>query len=47
MAGGEIEVLSGLRSGDQIVVAGAAYLAEGMPVTLLPATEQAEPRVDE
>lgn len=47
LSGREIEVLSGLHAGDRIAVAGAAYLAEGMPVTLMPETEQAEPRADE
>ena len=47
MRGREIEVLSGLQPGDRIVVAGVAYLAEGMRVSLLPISEQAEPRADD
>jgi RND family efflux transporter MFP subunit len=47
LQGDRIEVLSGLRPGERIVTAGAAFLAEGMPVTLLPQTEQASPRPDE
>jgi len=47
MYGRDIEVLEGLEPGDRIVVAGAAYLAEGMPVSLLPTPEQAEPRADD
>lgn len=42
-----IEVLDGLQSGDRVVTAGAAYLAEGMAVVLMPEREQAVPRDDE
>ena len=47
MRGRNIEVLEGLAPGDRIVVAGAAYLAEGMKVSLLRTAEQAEPRADD
>ncbi len=47
LAGREIEVLEGIEPGDRIVVAGAAYMVEGMKVSLLPASEQAEPRLDD
>jgi RND family efflux transporter MFP subunit len=47
LQGGVVEVLDGLQPGERIVVAGAAFLAEAMPVTLLPASEQATPRPDE
>jgi len=47
LRGRDIEVLEGLEPGDRIVVAGAAYLAEDMPVSLLPTPEQAEPRADD
>ena len=44
MVGSSIEVLEGLEPGLRVVVAGAAYLAEGMSVSLLAQAEQAEPR---
>jgi RND family efflux transporter MFP subunit len=44
MVGSSVEVTDGLEPGLRIVTAGAAYLAEGMQVTLLKQTEQAEPR---
>ena len=44
MVGSSIEVLDGLEPGLRVVTAGAAYLAEGMQVTLLKQTEQADPR---
>jgi RND family efflux transporter MFP subunit len=47
LRGRDIEVLEGLDPGDRIVVAGGAYLAEGMRVSLLPTPEQAEPRADD
>ncbi|MCX2983068.1 efflux RND transporter periplasmic adaptor subunit [Halieaceae bacterium IMCC14734] len=47
MAGSNIEVRSGLSGGEKIVAVGAAYLAEGMPVTLMETSEQAIPRDDE
>ena len=47
LQGDSIEVVSGLQPGERIVVAGAAFLAEAMPVTLLPQLEQAVPRPDE
>jgi len=40
MTGNDVGVTSGLEPGDRVVVAGAAYLAPGMPVRLLPVTEQ-------
>lgn len=47
MAGSNIEVRSGLNGGEEIVAVGAAYLAEGMPVTRMETSEQAVPRSDE
>ena len=43
MVGSSIEVLDGLEPGLRIITAGAAYLDEGMKVTLLKESEQAEP----
>jgi len=42
LTGDAIEVTGGLDSGDRVVVAGAAFLAEGMKVRLLPESEQPE-----
>jgi len=36
-----IEIISGVSPGDRIVIAGAPYLTEGQPVTLMPDVEQA------
>jgi RND family efflux transporter MFP subunit len=47
MSGGNIEVSSGLVGGEEIVSVGAAYLAEGMQVSRMILTEQAEPRADD
>lgn len=47
MSGGNIEVSSGLVGGEEIVSVGAAYLAEGMQVSRMIMTEQAEPRADD
>jgi RND family efflux transporter MFP subunit len=47
LRGRDIEVLEGLEPGDRIVIAGVAYLAEGMKVSLLPTPEQAQPRADD
>lgn len=47
MAGRSIEVISGLEGGEEIVSVGAPYLAEGMRVTRMPASEQAVPREDD
>ena len=47
MSGRSIEVFSGLVGGEEIVSVGAPYLAEGMAVTHMKLTEQAEPRADE
>ena len=47
MIGSSVEVTDGLEPGLRIVTAGAAYLAEGMKVTLLQQSEQAEPRSDD
>ncbi len=44
MRGHDIEVLDGIAPGDRIVVAGVAYMVEGMKVTLMPTPEQARPR---
>ncbi len=47
MKGANIEVISGLQPGDRVVTVGAAYLAEGMKISLMQETEQAEPRSDD
>jgi len=47
MANGRIEVTSGLSGGEEIVSVGAAYLADGMQVSRMPQSEQAEPRADD
>ncbi len=47
MQGSRIEILSGLDGGERVVTAGAAYMAEGMKVSLLPETEQARPRPED
>jgi RND family efflux transporter MFP subunit len=44
LEGDRIEVLEGLDPGDQVVITGAAYLAEGMTVARMTTSEQAEPR---
>ena len=44
MVGSSVEVLEGIEPGLRVVTAGGAYLSEGMRVTLLEETEQAEPR---
>ena len=47
MSGRSIQVTSGLDGGEEIVSVGAPYLAEGMRVTRMKMTEQAEPRADD
>lgn len=47
MLGDRIEITEGVGPGTRIVAAGAAFLAEGMKVTLMPDLEQAEPRPDD
>jgi RND family efflux transporter MFP subunit len=47
MRDNRIEVVSGLRGGEEIVSVGAPYLAEGMRVTRMKQTEQAMPRQGE
>jgi len=47
MIGDQIQVTSGLAGGEEIVAVGASYMAEGMQVTRLAETEQAEPRPDD
>ncbi|UCH41966.1 MAG: efflux RND transporter periplasmic adaptor subunit [Gammaproteobacteria bacterium] len=47
MSGRNIEVSSGLAGGEEIVSVGAAYLADGMQVSRMILTEQAEPRADD
>jgi len=47
MLGDNIEVLEGLEAGNRIVTAGTPFLVEGMKVTLMPTSEQAEPRADD
>jgi RND family efflux transporter MFP subunit len=47
MRGASIAVTDGLKAGERVVVAGVPYLVEGMRVTLMPETEQAEPRPGE
>jgi RND family efflux transporter MFP subunit len=41
MTGGSVEVTEGLTGGEEIVAVGAPYLAEGMKVSRMAATEQA------
>lgn len=47
MSGRRIEVTDGLDGGEEIVSVGAAYLSEGMRVTRMAKSEQAEPREDD
>ncbi len=47
MRGGSIEVLEGLKGGERLVTAGAAYMAEGMKVSLIKQAEQAKPRTED
>ncbi|MEM8561291.1 MAG: efflux RND transporter periplasmic adaptor subunit [Pseudomonadota bacterium] len=47
LSGGSIEILNGLSGGDEIIAVGAPYLAEGMRVTRMALSEQAEPREDD
>lgn len=47
MSRGMIEISDGLEGGEEIVAVGAPYLAEGMAVTRMAATEQAIPREDD
>ena len=47
LSGDMIEVLSGLQGGEEIVAAGAAYVSEGMAVTRMDVSEQADPRTNE
>jgi RND family efflux transporter MFP subunit len=47
MLGSSIAVTDGLEIGSRIVTAGAAFLAEGMKVTLMKEVEQAESRPDD
>jgi len=47
MSGDMIEIRDGLAGGEEIVAVGAAYLAEGMPVTRMAVSEQAVPRADD
>ncbi len=47
MTGYEIEVTDGLKTGERVVTAGAAYLAEDMKVRLMKPAEQAKPRPDD
>jgi RND family efflux transporter MFP subunit len=43
MVGSKVEVTDGLEPGLRVITAGAAYLDEGMKVTLMQHSEQAEP----
>jgi len=47
LVGSEIEVTEGLQPGMRIVTAGTPFLSEGMPVQLMPESEQAEPRPED
>jgi len=47
MQGDQVEILSGLSGGEEIVSVGAPYLAEGMQVTRMEQSEQAAPRADD
>lgn len=44
MAGDMIEITAGLAGGEEVVAVGAPYLAEGMQVSRMELTEQAQPR---
>ena len=46
LEGNRIQVLEGLQGGERLVVAGIGALADGMKVTLMDTSEQAEPRAD-
>jgi RND family efflux transporter MFP subunit len=47
MSGSMVQVTDGLNGGEEIVSVGAPYLAEGMKVTRMAQTEQAQPRADD
>ena len=47
MSGDLIEISDGLDGGEEIVSVGAPYLSEGMKVTRMLQTEQAQPRADD
>jgi RND family efflux transporter MFP subunit len=47
MQSDQVEILSGLTGGEEIISVGAPYLAEGMQVTRMKASEQAAPRADD
>lgn len=47
LTGNSIAVVSGLRPGDRVVVAGVPFLVEGMKVTLMSTPEQAVERTDD
>ena len=47
MSGDLIEISDGLEGGEEIVSVGAPYLSEGMKVTRMLQTEQAQPRADD
>lgn len=47
LSGRNIEVSEGLYGGEEIVSVGAAYLSDGMAVTRMLLTEQAQPRPDD
>jgi RND family efflux transporter MFP subunit len=47
MQGDQVEILSGLEGGEEIVAVGASYLAEGMNVSRMATSEQAVPRSGE
>jgi RND family efflux transporter MFP subunit len=47
MQSDQVEILSGLSGGEEIISVGAPYLAEGMQVTRMKASEQAAPRADD
>jgi len=47
LSNNRIEITGGLVGGEQIVSVGAPYLAEGMLVSRMQQTEQAQPRADE
>tara|TARA_R110002110_G_C13470397_1_gene720538 strand:- start:18135 stop:19301 length:1167 start_codon:yes stop_codon:yes gene_type:complete len=46
MSGDMIEVIGGLDGGEEIIAVGAPYLSEGMRVTRMERSEQAQPRAD-
>lgn len=47
LSGSNIEIMNGLRGGEEVISVGASYLAEGMQVSRMIQSEQAMPRADD